>query len=260
MGKCSICGKKGLLLGTNKCFSCGKEICTNCSGDPFFSIEASSDPNFSVHAYFTFQIQFYSCSDDCRNSFKSFMVNRDFGKTAGTTLDDRGARRCFNTLCDAFISEKQPGLRSDIRESTSYPSIYRIYLRAVKGSPAFDSIYKSFEREWHLGLAKNLEQVGRYIDAANVFESKLRDYESARKVREKDRSAEIVSTEVPVDLDALLKQFKDSEMIAIYRCPHCGGKLKISKDTTLKSLRNCEHCTSQIEIAEMGDFLRTALS
>ncbi len=188
------------------------------------------------------------------------MIDRDFRKTAGTTLDDKGARRCFNTLCDAFISEKQPGLRSDIRESTSYPSIYRIYLRAVKGSPAFDSIYRSFEREWHLGLARNLEQVGRYLDAANVLENKLKDYESARKLREKDKPPEIESTEVPVDLNILLKQFKDSEMIAVYRCPHCGGKLKISKDTTLKSLRNCEHCTSQIEIAEMGDFLRTALS
>jgi len=234
MGKCSICGKKGLLLGTNKCFSCGKEVCGKCSGTPFFGIEVSSDPNFSIHAYLTSEVHFYSCSEACKNSFKNFIMSRDFRKIAGTTLDDRGVRRCFNTLCDAFISEKQPGLREEIRESSSFPSIYRIYLRVGKGSPAFDSIYASFEREWHSGLAGNLEQSGRYLDAANVFENKLEDCDSARKMREKDKRGEIRQPDVSVDLDVLSSQSQNGEKITIYRCPHCGGKLKISKDTMAK--------------------------
>ena len=259
MGKCSICGKKGLLLGTNKCFSCGKEVCEKCSGTPFFVTEVSSDPNFSIHAYLSFQMPFYSCSEDCRNSFENFMIKRDFHSIAGTTIDDKGARRCFNTLCDAFISEKHPGLKSEIRETSSYPSIYRIYFRAIKGSPAFDSIYAYFEREWHSSLARNLEQVGRYVDAANVFEKKLKDYDSARKMREKDKNVETRQTDL-VDLDVLLRQFHNSGMVAVYRCPHCGGKRKISKATTIESLKACEHCSLEIKAVEMGDFLKTALS
>lgn len=66
--------------------------------------------------------------------------------------------------------------------------------------------------------------------------------------------------DISVDLNVLLKQVKDGGIVAVYRCPHCGGKLKIGKDTSLKSLETCEHCGSEIEAMVLADFLRVALS
>jgi DNA-directed RNA polymerase subunit RPC12/RpoP len=48
--------------------------------------------------------------------------------------------------------------------------------------------------------------------------------------------------------------------VAVYRCPHCGGKLKIDKDARMDKLRVCEYCGSEIETMDLADFLRTALS
>ena len=41
-----------------------------------------------------------------------------------------------------------------------------------------------------------------------------------------------------VDLNELLRQVKDGGIVAIYRCPHCGGKLKVGKDTTVERLES----------------------
>lgn len=63
-----------------------------------------------------------------------------------------------------------------------------------------------------------------------------------------------------MDLNTLLKQVRDGGIVVIYRCPSCGGKLKVGKDTSVESLKVCEHCGSEIETIELADFLKTALS
>jgi DNA-directed RNA polymerase subunit RPC12/RpoP len=63
-----------------------------------------------------------------------------------------------------------------------------------------------------------------------------------------------------VDLNSLLKQIAEQGIVAVYRCPHCGGKLKIGKETSETNLRICEHCGSEIETMDLADFLKTALS
>ncbi|MCJ7423499.1 phage terminase large subunit family protein [Candidatus Bathyarchaeota archaeon] len=68
------------------------------------------------------------------------------------------------------------------------------------------------------------------------------------------------TTNVSVNLNALLQQVKDGGIVAVYRCPHCGGPLKVGKDTNVESLRTCEHCGSEIEAVDLADFLRSALS
>ena len=66
--------------------------------------------------------------------------------------------------------------------------------------------------------------------------------------------------DVSINLNALLQQVKDGGLVAIFRCPHCGGKLKVSDKTTLNSLKYCEHCGSEIESIDLADFLKTVLS
>jgi DNA-directed RNA polymerase subunit RPC12/RpoP len=110
-----------------------------------------------------------------------------------------------------------------------------------------------------LALAQNLERCGRTLDAARVFEE-LRLYDKARELREKDRHIIIKRTDVSVNINALLQQVKDNGLVAVYRCPHCGGKLKIDKNASVDKLKLCEHCGSEIETMDLADFLRTALS
>ncbi len=110
-----------------------------------------------------------------------------------------------------------------------------------------------------MAVARNLEQAARYQKAALVYE-KLDDYDSAGRMREKDKRVEVRHTTVSVDLHALLKQFQEGGIVAVYRCPNCHGNLKISKETTLKSLRTCEYCGAEIEALDLADFLKTAIS
>ena len=48
-------------------------------------------------------------------------------------------------------------------------------------------------------------------------------------------------------------------MVAVYRCPHCGGKLKLGKDSSVESLRICEHYGSEVETMDLVDLLEKAL-
>jgi DNA-directed RNA polymerase subunit RPC12/RpoP len=110
-----------------------------------------------------------------------------------------------------------------------------------------------------LALAKNLERCGRVTDSAKIFED-LRMYDKSRELRERERHIVIKKTDVSVNLNTLLQQVKDSGLVAVYRCPHCGGKLKIDKDASMDKLRVCQYCGSEIETVDLTDFLKTILS
>jgi hypothetical protein len=125
------------------------------------------------------------------------------------------------------------------------------------GKPLF--MFTNFMHKAKLMLAQNLEQCGRTQDAAKIFEE-LRMYDKSRELRERDRHIVIKKTDVSINLNALLQQVKDGGIVAIFRCPHCGGKLKINDKTTMNSLRICEHCNSEIEALDLADFLKSALS
>lgn len=84
--------------------------------------------------------------------------------------------------------------------------------------------------------------------------------EEAGKIRARGRKIVVKNTNVNVDLNTLLKQFAEGGIVAVYRCPHCGGKLKIGKETKASSLRTCDHCGSEMATMDVADFLRTALS
>lgn len=63
-----------------------------------------------------------------------------------------------------------------------------------------------------------------------------------------------------VDLNELIRQVRDGGIIVVYRCPHCGGKLKVDKETNVETLTVCEYCGSEIETVDLAEYLRTALS
>jgi len=49
-------------------------------------------------------------------------------------------------------------------------------------------------------------------------------------------------------------------IVAVYRCLHYGGKLKIDKDARMDKLRVYDHCGSEIETMNLADFLRRLIS
>lgn len=122
-----------------------------------------------------------------------------------------------------------------------------------------------------LNQASFCEGVGRYEDAAKLcWEAAeicefYKKYDKAKQMRDKARQLRakekgIVVKKTVVDLNKLIQQIKDGGIVVVYRCPHCGGKLKVGKGTSVESLKVCEHCGSEIEVMELADFLRTALS
>lgn len=106
---------------------------------------------------------------------------------------------------------------------------------------------------------QNLLTAGNFEEAARIYE-KRGMYEEAGKVRATNREIVIRKTEVTVDLNSLLRQIAEGGIVAVYRCPHCGGKLKVSKDSTVDKLSACEHCGNEIQTMDIADFLKTVLS
>ena len=120
-------------------------------------------------------------------------------------------------------------------------------------------ITPEFVKRGYSALALNLEKCGRTLDAATIYEEKLKIYDKARLLRQNEKQSIVKHTDVSVNLNELLKQVKDGGVVAIYRCPHCNGTLKVNNKTSLKSLKICEHCGSEIETVDLADFLKTAL-
>ena|ERR1035437_8202831 len=78
-------------------------------------------------------------------------------------------------------------------------------------------------------------------------EKKLKMYDKARLLRVKDKQVIVKQTDISVNLNELLKQVKQGGIVAIYRCPHYNGTLKVNDKKSLESLKNCEHCGSEID-------------
>jgi DNA-directed RNA polymerase subunit RPC12/RpoP len=122
------------------------------------------------------------------------------------------------------------------------------------------------QEETYLEAISHCERVGRYKDAAKNCEYLAQTYEhyqlyyKARELRDRARGLLGKGPQVVVDLNKLIQQVKDGGIVAVYRCPHCGGKLKIDKGASVESLKVCEHCGSEIETMDLANFLRTALS
>jgi hypothetical protein len=54
-------------------------------------------------------------------------------------------------------------------------------------------------------------------------------YEKAGQLRQMQKQVVVKQTVVSVDLNNLLQQIRVGGIVALYRCPRCGGNLKIDK-------------------------------
>jgi hypothetical protein len=213
--------------------------------------------------------RFDFCSKSCSEIFWNLVLNYPL-TDIGTEIADFeiNIRKLLNSaILDALnrdanlrkdaINKVKWAIENETKDYSAFPM--KLYSNGTPEPDCRTEIIK-FTKLAYSALALNLEKCGRPSDAAEIYEKRLKMYDKARLLRENEKKTIVRHTEVSVNLNDLLKQVKDGGIVAIYRCPHCNGTLKVNDKTSLKALRTCEHCGSEIETVDLEDFLNTALS
>lgn len=261
MGRCPNCGTSSIFsIKTAQCVWCGKEICSNCVPRWHGAIEIKAVRENIVNGL-AYDLPKYTlagfCSDNCYYQFWERVQNYPISHLIGT--DTLGFQ---NTIISAWnqaiLDAAANGYKGAIQQAIGLHTIYHAAIPWWDQSKKTFPHYGPFYNKCRLALAENLEKCGRTQDAAHVFES-LQMYDKARALRNQDRHILVKNTTISVNLNALLQQVKDGGIVAVFRCPHCGGKLKVTGNSSVDSLRVCEHCQSEISTMDLADFLKTVL-
>ena len=265
MARCPNCGASSFFtVYTKQCANCGKVVCNKCvpewKGTIAFK-QTSERPPSDPACYDTFGF----CSTDCFSQFWERVFNYPVDYDVGTDVDNfyKNIVLLWNR---AIVSSTEKCNPSSARYLVPKVKLAEsLHTAKFNAFPFWDSqgralwMFEKFRNNARSTLAQNLEKCGRTQDSAKIYED-LRMYDKARELRERDRHIFVKKTDVSINLNSLLQQVKDGGIVAIFRCPHCGGKLKISEKTTLNSLSKCEHCGSEIESMDLADFFKTVLS
>lgn len=251
MGRCPNCGHVTWGPSTTKCKNCGKEICFKC-GTYLFKLW---DDDSGVDAW-------YVCSQDCFEGFAS-RITKYFSPTdVGISVDSAFDK--IPSLVGGILLKLDHGeyLGKDFAKLKSRRGNFSVNFapRSDWGEePRGNMLWEMLTNHVRVMLIKNLITTRNFEAAAKLYEE-LGMYEEAGKTRAMDKEIRIKKTEVSVDLNSLLRQLKDGGIVVVYRCPHCGGKLKVDKNVSVDKLKVCEHCGSEIETVDLAELLKTALS
>jgi uncharacterized protein (DUF983 family) len=265
MGRCPTCGASSFFtVYTKQCANCGKVVCNKCvpqwHGTLIFK-QSSEIPPTTPAGYETVGF----CSNDCFTQFWQRVFDFPVAYDVGTDIDNF-YKNLFLLWNKAIVNSFEKSNVSSARYLVPRVKMAeRLHTSRFNAFPCLDSsgkavwMFEKFRNNARTTLAENLEKCGRTQDSAKIYED-LRMYDKARELRERDRHIIVKKTDVSINLNSLLQQIKDGGIVAIFRCPHCGGKLKISDKTTINSLKTCEHCGSEIESMDLADFFKTVLS
>jgi rubrerythrin len=97
--------------------------------------------------------------------------------------------------------------------------------------------------------ARKAEKAGRYEDAARIYEE-LNFLDKARSMRELNRTG----TMKQVNLNTLIDQLRSGGLVVPYKCPNCGGTIKIDKDYN-QGMKLCAYCGSPIDTTLIASLL-----
>ncbi len=106
-------------------------------------------------------------------------------------------------------------------------------------------------------LAKEFEKAGRHEDAGRLLEE-FGMVEAAGIVRKKGKAQ--VVTNISVDLNELLDKLRSGGLVSVYKCPNCGGNIKISGTTSSQKLSKCEYCGTVLQTDDLVNFIKEILS
>ncbi len=263
MGKCPSCGASSIFgISTKKCIWCHKEVCSKCVPEWHgnLSVKIHSETVSAPAVYETVGF----CSDKCFHQFWQKVLEYPMEYHIGTNINNfnRNWIRLWN---DSIVKTFSASSANAAEIVAKINRALQIHTERFPAFPWWDSSGKptwmatKSSQKSRLTLAQNLEKCGRLEDAARTYEE-LHMYDNARGLREKGRHIILKKTDISVNLNSLLQQVKDGGIVVVYRCPHCGGSLKIGKETNTESLQVCQYCGSEIKAIDVADFLKTALS
>ena len=265
MARCPNCGARSFFgVYTKQCANCGKVVCNKCvpqwRGQLSFK-QISERPPAQPAGYETMGF----CSTECFSQFWQRVFDYPLDYEVGTDVENfyKNLILLWNKAVVYSTEKSNPSVAKNLGPKVRLAE--RLHSGKFNAFPFWDSqgkalwMFEKFRTKARTALAENLEKCGRTQDSAKIYED-LRMYDKARELRERDRHIFVKKTDVSINLNSLLQQVKDGGIVAIFRCPHCGGKLKVSEATTLNSLRKCEHCGSEIESMDLADFFKTVLS
>lgn len=265
MGSCPTCGASSFFgVHTKQCANCGKIVCNRCvpQWQGILTFKQTSERPPTTPAYYE-TVGF--CSTDCFSQFWQRVFDYPIDYEVGTDINNfyKTLILLWNHAITNSASKCNPSVARYLVPKVKLAE--QIHSAKYPAFPGWDKtgkavwMFEKFRTKARTTLAQNLEKCGRTQDSAKIYED-LRMYDKARELRERDRHIMVKKTDVAINLNALLQQVKDGGIVAIFRCPHCGGKLKVGDKTTLNSLKNCEHCGSEIESMDLAEFLKTVLS
>lgn len=251
MGRCPNCGRKKILLDKVTCNVCGKRGCIECFTFLFEVWERSG----------ALKDTWYCCSENCFEKIASEIENQidpkeivaDGSMPPVRLFVERVVLKQYTPQVSSSLIGK---IRNRLQKKEYWISFAKHYAPTDKPTSI---LWNRLVRFTRLIQAKHFVTLREFENAAKIYKS-LGMYEEAGKIRAKRDELTVKKTDISFNLNALLQQVKDGGIVAIYRCPHCNGKLKIGDKSTLNSLRTCEHCGSEIETLDLADFLKTALS
>jgi hypothetical protein len=264
MAKCPNCQRSSFFFKKVTCIVCGKRGCEKCLTFLLTIVDKYGSQLEYVHV----------CSKECFESLATQIENQI--KASEITVENiLPAYHYFvrrSIFSPSNLSKFSPKVQSYIRKKRyvgvwfrrdSSPTVHELNGLGKQFDNFVENpsnpLWLRLMRRVRLIQAKHFETLREFENAARIYRD-LMMYEEAGKVRAKDKEFVVKKTDISLDLNALLQQVKDGGIVAIYRCPHCNGKLKIGNNSTLKSIKTCEHCGSEIEAVDLADFLKTALS
>jgi len=252
MGKCPNCGHKAWGLSTTKCKNCGKEICYKC-GTCLFRL---------WDTYGHTDEWWYVCSQECLQDFASQIEKHLSSTDVGISVDSAFEKIPSLVGRTLLKLDHQEYLGKDFAELKSKAIPFRVKFTSssfIGEETEGSMLWEMLEKHVRLLLIQNLITTRNFEAAAKLYEE-IGMYAEAGKTRAMDRELRIKKTEVSIDLNSLLRQLKDGGVVVVYRCPHCGGQLKVDKNVSVDKLKVCEHCGSEIETMDLAELLKTALS
>lgn len=251
MGKCPSCGRIERLSAIRKCIVCGREGCKKCQ------IQLAKITWLAGALKIDGEETLRVCSVQCRETFTMHICMQIVPTHIPLDSQEIPVRKFVHSMLrrgEYHISDKLSKALANYHLARHDDRHKHLEYEKIDSK-----LWTRIEKTGRIIKAETLEKVRRFEEAAKIYEQ-VGMLEKAGKARDKDRQIPIKRTEVSVDVNSLLKQIKDGRIVVVYRCPHCGGKLKVGKKTNVESLKVCEHCGSEIETMEIADFLRTALS
>ena len=252
MGQCPRCGRKQLL---------SSGLCSNCS-----IAESNERVRRNIEAI---RARLPKMFDE--NLWN--VVNRRFGMSGLTEKDwsmidklIRNDRQQFILLTSKIESEKFLSgsyYSPDTKKTTQYYSNWEQTLEinyvstvtwdnlASQMKACFDRVLSRAETYCTAEIAI---RSGRYEDAAKAFEQ-LTLFEEAGRVRKMALQERNTSRNVSVNMNQLLDQVRNGGLALAYKCPSCGGSIKIDKDFD-PGMRVCGYCGTPLDTTVIATMLK----